>query len=79
MLRKPGEYDPNKSSSANVSTARAYSSTRRKTVEQCPDDVVRKLQRLPENKKCADCSAKLPQAVNLTHGTFVCLTCSGVQ
>jgi hypothetical protein len=69
MLRKPGEYDPSK---------RVQVSARRKTAEG-PDDVVRKLSRLPVNKKCADCSAKLPQAVNLTHGTFVCLTCSGVH
>lgn len=69
MLRKPGEYDPSK---------RVQVSARRKTAEG-PDDVVRKLSRLPANKKCADCSAKLPQAVNLTHGTFVCLTCSGVH
>lgn len=76
MLRKPGEYDPSRSA---TTTSRAYSSTRRKTAEENPDDVVRKLQRLPGNKKCADCSAKLPQATNLTHGTFVCLTCSGVH
>lgn len=69
MLRKPGEYDPSK---------RVQVSARRKTAE-VPDDVVRKLSRLPANKKCADCSAKLPQAVNLTHGTFVCLACSGVH
>ncbi|GFH60034.1 hypothetical protein CTEN210_16510 [Chaetoceros tenuissimus] len=47
MLRKPGSYDPNRSSS------RAQSSTRRKTAEG-PDDLVRKLTRLPGNKKCAD-------------------------
>ena len=39
----------------------------------------RKLTRLPGNKKCADCSAKLPQVANLTFGTFVCLSCGGVH
>ena len=74
MLRKPGQYD----SSAARSSRAAMSSNRRKTAEG-PDDIVRKLQRVAGNKKCADCSARLPQAVNLTHGTFVCLPCCGIQ
>jgi len=40
---------------------------------------VRKLQRLPGNKTCADCKARAPQAANLAHGTFVCLPCCGVH
>ncbi|KAL7528613.1 hypothetical protein ACHAXR_002532 [Thalassiosira sp. AJA248-18] len=70
MLSKPGE-------------ARTKSATptqrRRKVVEENQDDIVRRLQRLPPNKACADCSAKMTQCVNLTHGTFVCMACSGVQ
>jgi hypothetical protein len=57
MLRKPGEYDPNRS-------VRPQVSNRRKTQEG-PDDIVRKLQRLPVNKKCADCSARVSVK---THG-----------
>lgn len=68
MLRKPGQTD---------SSARSRPS-RRKTQESA-DDIVRKLQRLPCNKKCADCMAKLPQSVNMSHGTFVCMACSGVH
>jgi len=37
------------------------------------------LQKLPHNKVCADCGEKLPQYVNLTHATFVCMVCSGVH
>ena len=51
MLRKPGEYDPNRS-------VRPQVSNRRKTQEGT-NDIVRKLQRLPGNKRCADCSAKV--------------------
>ena len=52
---------------------------RRKAANEDPNDAVRRLQRLPPNKACADCTSKLTQCVNLTHGTFVCMACSGVQ
>ena len=44
-----------------------------------PDDAVRQRQRLPANKKCADCQSKLPSCVNLTIGSFVCITCAGIH
>ncbi|KAL7480067.1 hypothetical protein ACHAW6_005774 [Cyclotella cf. meneghiniana] len=72
MLSKPGE--------ARSKAAASTSSTRRrKVVEENLEDVVRKLQRLPCNKVCADCQSKLPQCVNLSHGTFICMACSGVH
>ncbi|OEU21264.1 Arf GTPase activating protein, partial [Fragilariopsis cylindrus CCMP1102] len=40
---------------------------------------MRKLTKLPPNKRCADCNTKLPQCVNLTVGSFICLTCSGIH
>ena len=52
---------------------------RKVTSNEDPNDTVRRLQRLPPNKACADCTAKLTQCVNLSHGTFVCMACSGVQ
>ncbi len=52
---------------------------RRKAANEDPNDAVRRLQRLPPNKACADCTSKLTQCVNLSHGTFVCMACSGVQ
>jgi hypothetical protein len=33
---------------------------------------VRELSRQPPNKRCADCTEKLPQYVNLTFNTFIC-------
>jgi len=53
--------------------------TRKRVVKETPEEIVRRLQRLPANKRCADCSAKQPQAVNLAFGTFVCLKCAGVH
>ena len=44
-----------------------------------PDQTVRQLQRLPANKRCADCSSRLPACVNLDLGTFVCMTCAGMH
>jgi hypothetical protein len=33
---------------------------------------MKELAKLPANKRCADCTARLPTYVNLTHKTFVC-------
>ena len=46
---------------------------------ETPDDVIRQLQKLPANKRCADCSSKLPSCVNLTVGSFVCMACAGIH
>jgi hypothetical protein len=70
MLRKPGDR--------SYKAGKAAPSARRRVAEK-PDDIVRKLQRASGNKKCSDCSSKLPQVANLTHGTFVCLACAGIQ
>ena len=69
MLRPPG---------SSSDRPRTYASNRRKTAET-PDDMLRQLQRLPPNKKCADCNAKLPSCVNLTTGTFICMACAGIH
>ncbi|KAL7473819.1 hypothetical protein ACHAXS_014277 [Conticribra weissflogii] len=69
MLQKPGEARQKATAPRN----------RRRVVEEDLEDVIRRLQRLPPNKSCADCSSKLTQCVNLTHGTFVCMACSGVH
>jgi len=33
---------------------------------------VKDLSKLPPNKRCADCTEKLPQYANLTFNTFIC-------
>jgi len=48
-------------------------------IQESPDDGIRKMSKLTANKRCADCSSKLPSTVNLTFGTFVCLPCSGIH
>jgi hypothetical protein len=40
---------------------------------------VRDAARRPENKRCADCTERLPQYVNLDFSTFVCTACSGIH
>ncbi|EWM29036.1 adp-ribosylation factor gtpase-activating protein agd14 [Nannochloropsis gaditana] len=40
---------------------------------------VKDLSKLPGNKRCADCTEKLPQYVNLTFNTFICTACSGIH
>jgi hypothetical protein len=49
MLSKPGE--------ARNSTP-TYRN-RKVVSEETPDDIVRRLQRVPSNKACADCSSKV--------------------
>ena len=50
MLSKPGE--------ARNSGTPSYRN-RKVIAEESPDDVVRRLQRVPSNKACADCSSKV--------------------
>lgn len=73
MLQKPGGGG----SKARAAARQTSSSSRHKN--KSPDDIVRELQRVPTNKKCADCFAKLPQSVNLSFGTFLCLVCAGIH
>ena len=72
MLQKPGSSS---SSSSTPRTARSSS----KQIQESPDDTIRKLSRLPSNKKCCDCTSKLPNSVNVTLGIFLCQTCAGIH
>jgi Putative GTPase activating protein for Arf len=46
---------------------------------ESPDEIVKKRSRLPANKKCCDCSSKLPNNVNLSVGAFLCSPCAGIH
>lgn len=73
MLQKPG-------AGGSGGHAKPYSSSRRsKQVVESPDDIVKRLSRLPANKKCCDCGGRLPNSVNLSIGCFLCLTCAGIH
>ncbi|KAF7729363.1 ArfGAP with FG repeats 1 [Apophysomyces ossiformis] len=49
-----------------------------KKQEELNSKKVRDLLRIPENKKCFDCSTKSPFFVNVSIQTFVCTRCSGL-
>jgi len=47
--------------------------------EEKNQKILRNLLSIPENKRCADCTAKGPVYVNTTHYTFICTACSGIH
>ena len=51
MLQKPGSGGSKARAAARTTTSRQKNKS--------PDDIVRELQRMPTNKKCADCFAKV--------------------
>ncbi|ORZ22045.1 hypothetical protein BCR42DRAFT_405375 [Absidia repens] len=53
-------------------------SLRVKKQEEQDLQCIRELLRLPENKKCFDCSTMSPFFVNMTIQTFICARCSGL-
>lgn len=40
--------------------------------------MLREMTSLPANRKCFDCDQRGPTYVNMTVGSFVCTTCSGI-
>jgi hypothetical protein len=55
-----------------------------KKKEEKIQKAVKELSKQPANKRCADCTEKLPQYVNLTFNTFICtgkphIECAGTQ
>ena len=69
MLSKPGE--------ARRTTSGSTSRRQKKVVDEGnPDDIVRKLQRLPTNKACADCSSKVCLVVYML---LICIVLVGAH
>lgn len=50
----------------------------RKKLDEKNLKILRELVSLPENKHCFDCHQRGPTYVNVTIGSFVCTTCSGM-
>ena len=68
MLKPPGS-----------SSGRNKNYQQRRKAQESPEQILRSLQRLAPNKRCADCNSKLPSCVNLTVGTFICISCAGIH
>lgn len=51
---------------------------RRRTAEDKNTKLLRELAALPANKQCFDCLQRGPTYINVTIGSFVCTTCSGI-
>ena len=64
MLQKPGGGG----SKARAAARQTSSSSRQKN--KSPDDIVRELQRVPTNKKCADCFAKVSFIISVNKMFF---------
>uniref|UniRef100_A0A1A8J541 ArfGAP with FG repeats 1b n=3 Tax=Nothobranchius kuhntae TaxID=321403 RepID=A0A1A8J541_NOTKU len=52
--------------------------TAKRTQEETHLKMLRDMTSLPANRKCFDCDQRGPTYVNMTVGSFVCTTCSGV-
>ena len=65
----PGETSPQFSAMAT--------SAKRKQ-EETHLKMLREMTSLPANRKCFDCDQRGPTYVNMTVGSFVCTTCSGI-
>jgi len=51
---------------------------RRRAAEDKNIKILREIGSLPYNKQCFDCLQRGPTYVNVTIGSFVCTTCSGI-
>ncbi|GBN00871.1 Arf-GAP domain and FG repeat-containing protein 1 [Araneus ventricosus] len=52
--------------------------SRRRAAEDKNTKLLRELAALPANKQCFDCLQRGPTYINVTIGSFVCTTCSGI-
>ncbi|GFT96853.1 hypothetical protein NPIL_40571 [Nephila pilipes] len=53
-------------------------SSRRRAAEDKNTKLLRELAAIPSNKQCFDCLQRGPTYINVTIGSFVCTTCSGI-
>jgi len=63
---------------ASSSSSSSIASKDKKKLEEKTSKMLREVAQLSHNKQCCDCNQKGPTYANITVGSFVCTTCSGV-
>lgn len=56
----------------------AMATSAKRKQEETHLKMLREMTSLPANRKCFDCDQRGPTYVNMTVGSFVCTTCSGI-
>ncbi|GFR10831.1 arf-GAP domain and FG repeat-containing protein 1 [Trichonephila clavata] len=65
-------------SEINFRQLHKMASSRRRAAEDKNTKLLRELAAIPSNKQCFDCLQRGPTYINVTIGSFVCTTCSGI-
>lgn len=74
----PGSPDRTFSPRWNPSSFSAMATSAKRKQEETHLKMLREMTSLPANRKCFDCDQRGPTYVNMTVGSFVCTTCSGI-
>ena len=74
----PGSLDENFSPGDTSPLFSAMATSAKRKQEETHLKMLREMTSLPANRKCFDCDQRGPTYVNMTVGSFVCTTCSGI-
>lgn len=66
------------SSPATTSAPSVMAASAKRKQEEKHLKMLREMTSLPANRKCFDCDQRGPTYANMTVGSFVCTTCSGI-